>query len=677
MRLLRIWVMAACAIPCAHAATTATAPDAELPSEPMFSLASRVDPGLVIDLSLKRANAGAAYRDSFDAKKTYGGYWDAMGCYSYAAGDGYFKRSSTATRLGSGEITCVNQWSGNLLNWALSSSLDGVRLALTGGDRVIDEPGRTVLQRAVLPQDFHRSDHFPDKEVIGNLDRLTPLVTGARGGMRAMDTLHFSSCLDRFVVGPAAAGTCAAPGGTSYIARVEVCAAAEAAVRPSLCVRYPDGNSKPVGAIQHYAGRMRFSVFGYLPDDDPARYGGVLRAPMKHAGPRKIDTAFDMVDNPQSEWDATTGVFKADTAAGPGIVNAINRFGRDGVRQGAYSLFDPAGELYYESLRYLQGKAPTPDAVAGTDSPRRHGDPIAASCQRSSILVIGDAETHHDRSLPGMSKGDSIGDFDRGFNIAAHEPDTADWTSLVGAFENREALSYTHPSGKAGLTTRGNEGPRAFNYKGGAPLTSARIASVETGADKGSFGMAGLAYWARTQKIRSDHTGLRAQTFAIDMGQGGVSAIGQKQRGSVFYLAAKYGGFADSNDDGNPFLASGGGSEWAEGLDGDNQPKPANYFLAGEPLQMTEAIRRTFLRAVAPAGGVTGGGCPFVEHDHRGRREPLRAPVRWATLVGHAAVVPPPRGCGDRYGAARRQARLGCRRAADRQPERSAARGRA
>ena len=600
--------MAVCAIPCAHAATTATAPDAELPSEPMFSLASRADPGLVIDLSLKRANAGAAYRDSFDAKKTYGGYWDAMGCYGYAAGDGYFKRSSAATRLGSGEIACVNQWSGNLLNWALSSSLDGVRLALTGGDRVIDEPGRTVLQRAVLPQDFHRSTHFPDKAVTGNLDRLTPLVTGKRGGMLATDTLHFKSCLDRFVVGPAAAGTCAAPGGTSYVARVEVCAAAEAVARPLLCVRYPDGNSKPVGAIQHYAGRMRFSVFGYLPDDDPARYGGVLRAPMKHAGPRKIDVALDMVDNPQSEWDATTGVFKADTAEGSGIVNAINRFGRNGVRQGAYSLFDPAGELYYESLRYLQGKAPTPDAVAGTDSPRRHGDPIAASCQRSSILVIGDAETHHDRSLPGMSKGDSIADFDRGFNIAAHEPDTAYWTRLVGAFENREALSYTHPSGKAGLTTRGNEGPRAFNYKGGAPLTSAHIAGVETGADKGSFGMAGLAYWARTQKIRSDHTGLRAQTFAIDMGQGGASAIGQKHRGSVFYLAAKYGGFADSNDDGNPFLASRGGSEWAEGLDGDNQPRPANYFLASDPLQMTEAVRRTFLRAVAPAGGVTVGG---------------------------------------------------------------------
>ena len=613
MQSLRICAAVACAVSCAHAATSALPPDAVLPSEPLFSLASRVDPGLVIDLSLKLANAGAAYRDSFDWKKSYTGYWDPMACYSYAVGDGYFKRSSMAMKRVGGEIVCPNQWSGNLLNWAVSSSLDGLRLALTGGDRVVDEPGRTVLQRAVLPEDFYRGPHFPEKALTGNLDSLTPLVTGVRGGLLATDTLHFSSCLDRFVAGPAVAGTCKQPGSTTYLARVEVCTPTEAAARASLCARYPDGNHKPTGAIQRYAGRMRFSVFGYLPDDDPARYGGVLRAPMRHTGPKKIDSAFDRVDNPQAEWDATTGVFKPDAsgsfaAEGRGVINYINRFGRSGVKQGGYRLFDPAGELYYESLRYLQGKTPTPNALAGTDSPRSSGDPIAASCQRNSILMIGDAGTHYDRSLPGMSKGDSIGDFDRGFNNAAYEPDTSYWTSLVGAFENREALSYTHPSGKSGLATTGNDGPRALNYKGGAPLTSANIATIETGADKGSFGMAGLAYWAHTQKIRSDHPDLRVQTFAIDTGQGGERAIGQKQRGSAFYLAAKYGGFGDTNDDGNPFRASGGGSEWAEGLDADNQPRPSNYFLAGEPLQVAAAIRRTFLRAAAPAGGITAGG---------------------------------------------------------------------
>lgn len=322
--------------------------------------------------------------------------------------------------------------------------------------------------------------------------------------------------------------------------------------------------------------------------------------------------SLDRVDNAGAEWDATTGVFKPDPAGSSptdsgSVVNAINRFGRHGVGQGNYSLFDPAGELYYESLRYLQGKPPSPSATASTHGSRSSRDPVAASCQRNDILVIGDAETHYDRSLPGMSRGDSIGDFDRGFSTAAYEPDTVYWAGLVGAFENKEALSYTHPSGKTGLTTTGNDGSRAFNYKGGAALTSRNIATIETGADKGSFGMAGLAYWANTQKIRSSHPDLRVRTFAIDMAQGDESAIGQKQRGSAFYLAAKYGGFSDSNDDGNPFRLSSGGSEWAEGLDADHQAKPTNYFLADGPLQMAAAVRRVFLRAVVPPGGTTVG----------------------------------------------------------------------
>lgn len=619
MRFLRNLAVVTCAVCLAHSAAQALPPDAVLPSEPLFSLASRVDPGLVIDLSLKQSNAGAAYRDSFDRKKIYAGYWDPMGCYSYASGDTYFKRTSAAIRSNGGEIGCTNLWSGNLLNWAVSSSLDGLRLALTGGDRVVDEPGLTVLQRAVLPESFYRGTDFPGKAITGNLDSLTPLVAGARDGLRAADTLHFSSCLDRFFAGPAASGSCTESAGTPFLARVEVCTLAEAALRPSLCARYPDGRHKPVGAIQRYAGRMRFSVFGYLPGSDPRRYGGVLRAAMKHVGPTKPDTAFDRVDNPDSEWDAKTGVFKAE-ATGPGatdtsagVINAINRLGRSSGKPGAYGLFDPAGELYYESLRYLQGKAPTPEATSGAGSgnglPR--ADPIAASCQRNGILVIGDLDTHHDRSLPGMSKGDSSGDLGRGFSNATHEPDTAYWTSLVGAFENREALPYAHPSGKPGLLTTGNDGPPALNYKGGAPLTSANIATVETGADKGSFGMAGLAYWANTQKIRGDHPDLRIHTFAIDMGLGvdGGSAIAQRQRGSAFYLAAKYGGFADSNDDGNPYRVSGGGSEWAEGLDADNRPKPANYVLATEPAQMVAAISRIVERSVALAsGGGTPGG---------------------------------------------------------------------
>lgn len=599
MRRFSLFIAATVAVGMALGAQAAAPPEAVLPDEPLASIASRADPVIVLDLALKSANAGAAYRGNFDWTKTHAGYWDPLGCYGYAPADGYFKREARATQGSGGEIVCRQQWSGNLLNWAAASAIDGVRMALTGGDRVMDEAGRTVLQRATLPDDFYRSAWFPDKAVAGNLDKLTPLVTGGTEGVRAADTLHFNNCGGGIFVGPTANGTCAKPGSDQrfgpgfaaapYLARVEVCAPDEALTRGAFCLKYPNGKLKPVGAIQMQSQRLRFAVFGYLLEDDPARYGGVLRAPVSRAGP-------------VAEWDPVTGVFKTGPA---GVVAAINQFGRNG----GYRKFDPAGELYYESLRYLQGKPPSVEAAAGIGAghdARKDGLPIsselfaATGCQRRSILLIGDADTDHDRSLPGMSREGSSGDFDRGFRDAAYEPDASHWTSLVGAFENREALSYTHPSGKPGLDTLGNGGPRAFNYKGGAQLTSGNIAGAETGADKGSFGFAGLAYWANTQKIQSEFPDARVQTFAIDMGQG---AIQPPQRGSAFYLAAKYGGFADSNDDGNPFRSSAGvgNSEWAEGLDADGQPKPSNYFLAGEPRQMAAAVRRAFLKAAAPS----------------------------------------------------------------------------
>lgn len=610
----------------------------ELPAEALSSMASRADPNLAIDLALEFSNAGAAYRGSFDWKKVYRGYWDPMGCYGYAAADGYFKRLAPAARLAGGEIACANQWSGNLLNWAATSTIDVLRLGLTGGDRAVDQVDRTVLQRAVLPEDFYRSSYFPDKAVTGNLDKLTPLLLDGRMGVGAAATIHFNHCLDRILVGPSASGSCASPGtdqqygpgaaSAPYFARVEACTAAEAATRADLCLKYPSGQFKPVGEIQRHSSRMRFAAFGYLLDNELARYGGVLRAPMKYTGPRKLDAGLDSVENPQAEWNATTGVFIDDPDAAAqggrysGVVGYLNRFGRGG----AYKKFDPAGELYYESLRYLQAKAATPEAMAGVAAPgdpRKDGlpifndtarwgdenrknswDPVAASCRKNHILAIGDLDTHDDRSLPGMSGP--------GSSSASFVPDTTYWTRLVGAFENRESLAYTHPSGKTGLATTGNRGLPAFNYKGGAQLGSSNIANAETGADRGSFGMAGLAYWANTQKIRDDFPDVRVQTFGIDLDAGGQGAIRQGQRGSALYLASKYGGFVDSNADGNPFRASAGGgadvasnAEWAEGVDDDGQPKPSNYFLAAEPQQLLAAIRKVFQAVAAPTGGTT------------------------------------------------------------------------
>ncbi|MGJ7541796.1 pilus assembly protein [Variovorax sp. LT1R16] len=618
-----------------------------LAAEPLFATTARVKPNMVLDLSVAYPTTGAAYRGEFDLRKTYIGYWDPMGCYDYAAADGFFRRGADASESPDG-IVCVNQWSGNMLNWAASSAIDMLRYAMTGGDRVIDTADTTVLQRAVLPDDFYNAErYFPARTLRGRLDQLTPLV--ASGQVRANGSVRIANCRDRLFVGSATRGHCDAPGANQaygpggaapYLARVQVCSGAEGTTRRDLCFRYPSGQAKPVGALQTYADKMRFAVFGYLTDNTNARYGGVLRAPMKFTGPNGQNERFEKIANEAAEWDATSGVFVRNPLAASeglsGVANYLNQFGRTGPVAGTYKGLDPVGELYYESLRYLQGQPPSEPAAAGMTAAMKDGfpvynqsrhwgvgdralwDPVVEGCQRNQVLAIGDLNTHHDQSLPGL-RNDGLDGWPSGIRTpdpARMEPDTAHWSRIVGAFENNESLAYTHPSGKPGLRTRGNaDGPRAFAYRSGTQISAQNMATLGTGASAGSLGWAGLAYWAHTQQIRSDHPALRVKTYTIDVDERGDGTLRRAQRGSAYYLAAKYGAFDDRNQDGNPFVTASGvggeervsNAEWQSGVDDDGFPKPRGYFLASRPQEMIAAIREIFRSAAAPSGTTAGG----------------------------------------------------------------------
>jgi type IV pilus assembly protein PilY1 len=137
------------------------------------------------------------------------------------------------------------------------------------------------------------------------------------------------------------------------------------------------------------------------------------------------------------------------------------------------------------------------------------------------------------------------------------------------------------------------------------------------------------------------------QTFTIDVDEGGDGTIRQGKRGSALYLAAKYGGFVDTNNDGNPFKASGGvgqpdtfnNSEWADGLDDDGQPKPANYFLASKPDLMIAAIRKVFQKAATSSGTTAGGSISGNRVTSSGASVyvPQFSSARWSgTLLSYA-----------------------------------------
>ena len=415
-----------------------------------------------------------------------------------------------------------------------------------------------------------------------------------------------------------------------------------------LCTRYPNGGYKPVGVVQKYSDQIRLAAFGYLMDQTASyntngRYGGVLRAPMKYVGAKTFDINGNDSGtvNLKAEWDVNTGIFKdnpeGDTQFGKsGVINYLNKFGRTGPIPGQYKQFDPVGELYYETLRYLQGLPPSDNAVnsgvaittamkdgfpiytdwsdaTGVTDPYGGGRSSTAnySCQKNNIVVIGDVNTHEG----GSSKFPST-------NLARNFPDRDSWTKVVNAFEKGSSRNYTDGQGASRTTSN----PNTFN-------TDTRI--------DGNYNLfTGYAYWAHTQDIRGTswtqnengvwgptnpdkrRPGLRAKSFFFDANENSTESVAAKRRyGNQFFTAAKYGGFeSDPNAaeaSGRPKAFNTFGNPFKQNVDSvtnnDIWQKPSDpgeastYYLQSNARGVLSAFEDIFKRATNSARSIAGG----------------------------------------------------------------------
>lgn len=180
------------------AGQTPTIPDIKLSADPLYAAAGGDKPAMALALSVEFPTVGAQYVAAPNATtdatytnvKEYLGYYDAESCYTYneiptdvplgGSVSDYkrFDRIGPAIALTTPDPVqtfrtsrmCTNAFSGNFLNWATSSAIDMLRLALSGGDRYIDSPTLTVLQRAVLPNGdpicMWNSGNFPAKQLM-------------------------------------------------------------------------------------------------------------------------------------------------------------------------------------------------------------------------------------------------------------------------------------------------------------------------------------------------------------------------------------------------------------------------------------------------------------------------------------------------------------------------------
>ncbi|MDK4580111.1 PilC/PilY family type IV pilus protein [Kingella kingae] len=421
------------------------------------------------------------------------------------------------------------------------------------------------------------------------------------------------------------------------------------------CVRQPSGSYKPEGLMQQNASIMRFAAFGYANIAGNTVSGGVLRSRMRYiANPNRDGaTATGPAVKYQEEIDPKTGQFYVnpdrnaeETAAqafvvntgdknlpssnfdNSGTINYLNKFGD----YNNYKTNDPGAELYYTALRYLRNKGfpalyKTKLAeVAGNRITKEVRDnfPLITDnwdnplnvfsdnttlnvadnvCRPNYIIYIGDTNTHADASLPGGWNTQ----YD--FNVN-DDPDI-------------------HVRKLIDEKIRPNE-PRLSWFNG------------NWGADASPGGaMAALALWGRTNNLQQNF-GKRLSSFMIDTVEDGKF----KPENNNYWLAAKYGGFNDLNNNGVPDKGEWEATSASDKVSAFEAPAvsngtPQNFAVANNPTSMVAALNRAFeATATAEAPSATSLGTTSTKPlSERGKTMLLQSVFRDATTVVDGARV--------------------------------------
>ncbi len=584
-------------------AARATTP---LADQPMFTNAG-VPGNLALTLSVEYPTAvSVAHIDStYDPTKSYLGYFDDEKCYLYSWNSDetlrHFYPSGLATNR-----TCVGvqatKWSGNFLNWATMQTIDPFRWALTGGYRSVDTSTTTLLEKA-WASGQGGTGNFPNRTSTGStlINNATPFnwsefrmrVQGLGNKLRFTRTGDVDTTPT--VYNPA--NTISSSTVYELSVRVKVCdPTTSAGPMEGNCKAYPAGTYKPTGLIQQYAGKIRYSAFGYLNDSSKLRDGGVLRARQKFVGPTYVLPGQALATNANSEWDASTGIFALNpdatdasttaTALGvsignSGVINYVNKFGQ--ITKDTYKSYDNVSELYYAALRYYRnlGNVSEWSSMSGASSATKTtwtdgfpvitnwDDPIQYACQRNFVLGIGDVNTWLDKNVPGTT----------GTSGEPSKPSAVSGDTSVNAKVATDKVGSLHGMGaNLGSATNAQEIP-------------------------GSYYIAGLAYDANAKDIRPDDATKpqtigkqTVQTYWLD-----VLEYSTYVNNNQYYLAAKYGG-AKLPEVFDPYTrATDLPVEWwnTTGETVYGQSKPDNYFTAAKADEMITGLTKAFASIAA------------------------------------------------------------------------------
>ena len=583
---------------------------ADYTAYPPFVIGSSVKPNVLILFSNDHTNFYRGYSDTLDmdddgtADTTYKdtikyyGYFDSNKCYTYSGGT--FNPASPAT--GANNHYCSGNWSGNFLNWATMSHVDFVRKALTGGKRVMDSATKTTILRGDPgTAGSYAVDDAWNKVYSGSdLNQLTPFsgtytfrnyrtYLYVRSGSYPSITC---SAADDWTYPAGGAGCDTTAPSYTYTVEVEVCKSTIAgfvgiAGLEDNCKTYEDvgvTTYKPTGVIIEYADQVRFGLMTYSVDSREDK-GGILR--------RNVQ---DVVNEINPNGTINSGI--ADS-----IIRYINEFSPKG--------WDPVAEMYYEAIRYYKNTtlspiSPTSTYRCGAGGPTDDSfpmycnsgsrwwiDPIQNYCQGNYIIIVNDEYPSKDHDdLPSSAYTTGVLPNDSGIN-------TYNLTNSVGSAEGINGTSQS--VGATTCTASGTDCTNATTCSSQLINNLGNVVGIcpSEPTGEGTFNIAGLAYYAHTQDFRTGNCGgvactgtqsIKTYAIAYRASPGGYQAPPSPM--NQLWLAAKYGGFKDSDGDGLPYTNSTCGTaspnakcdEWDEI---NNSTKltpgdgiPDNYFVA-------------------------------------------------------------------------------------------------
>lgn len=577
------------------------------------------------------SNVGGLYvSNNYSNTTVYSGYFDPGKCYVYSGSgsSGMFVPDSNATNHQCGGT----KWSGNFLNFATTMALDSFRIAFTGGNRAVDVGGTTPSTVLLGGRQTLGKGHswFPIKR-IDNASNYIPF-TGTRYIVRHANGFSVCSSTSCGVAETGTGETRFPVGGGSYVSGaynllVKVCDPAKGLD--------PSCNSttlKPEGILQKYQDQMRFGLISYAmrSNQDATRDGGVIRANVKwiqptipynakyhdSTGALTTCTTTSGCANPEAELNED-GTFSGnpDSASGgkSGLINYLNKFGYNS----GYKSLDPVSEMYYEVVRYFRNLGPSTDNYCNsigtvddtfpaycssnawnkTSNPYGWRDPFIYPCSQSAVVGVQDANPWLDKRIPGTAFTKAYGGSYNDYGVPSNADTSINvrqWTNKVG---NDEGLTpgwlyvgcvFDGTNACSSI----DSGTVKYVEELGRVVGTAPWAGKEN-----SYYIAGLAYFAHTTDLRSDIAGKNTLTsYLIDTQEPNANMLVGKY--NMLYLAAKYGGFNDTDGDGKPFTNSTCGTstpdakcaEW----DSTGTGFPDTYMFASDPGQVATGLNRAF-----------------------------------------------------------------------------------